>query len=53
MLDNVRSAFNVSSILRTADGAGIRPRTCAASPTPENPKVAKTALSAEFVTPWN
>lgn len=53
VLDNVRSAFNVGSILRTADGAGIRAaHLCGITPTPENPKVAKTALSAEFVTPW-
>ena len=53
VLDNVRSAFNVGSILRTADGAGIRHAyLCGITPTPENPKVAKTALSSEFVTPW-
>lgn len=54
VLDNVRSAFNVGSILRTADGAGIRAaHLCGITPTPENPKVAKTALSAEFVTRWS
>jgi tRNA G18 (ribose-2'-O)-methylase SpoU len=53
VLDNLRSAFNVGSILRTADGAGVRRAyLCGITPTPENPKVAKTALSAEFVTPW-
>ncbi len=54
LLDNLRSAFNVGSILRAADGAGIRhAHLCGITPTPENPKVAKTALSAEFVTPWS
>lgn len=54
LLDNIRSAFNVGSILRSADGAGIQhAHLCGITPTPENPKVAKTALSAEFVTPWS
>lgn len=53
LLDNLRSAFNVGSILRTADGAGVRrAHLCGITPTPDNPKVAKTALSAEFATPW-
>lgn len=52
--DNVRSAYNIGAIFRTLDGivdcakfyiTGI-------SPTPENPKVLKTALGAEQSVPW-
>jgi tRNA G18 (ribose-2'-O)-methylase SpoU len=54
VLDNLRSAFNVGSILRTADGAGVsQAYLCGITPTPDNPKVAKTALSAEFAIPWS
>lgn len=54
LLDNLRSAFNVGSILRTADGAGVcHAHLCGITPTPENPKVAKTALSAEYAIPWS
>jgi len=54
ILDNLRSAFNVGSILRTADGAGCtRAYLCGISATPENPKVAKTGLSAEHAIAWS
>lgn len=54
MLDNIRSAYNVGSIFRTADGAGIRHLyLCGITPTPEHPKVAKTALGAERTVPWS
>jgi len=54
MLDNIRSAWNVGSMLRTADGAGVRHvHLCGVSATPENPKVAKTALGAEKSMPWS
>lgn len=53
LLDNVRSIFNVGSIFRTADGAGIgRLYLCGITATPEQPKLAKTALGAEAVVPW-
>jgi tRNA G18 (ribose-2'-O)-methylase SpoU len=53
LLDNVRSAWNVGSMLRTADGAGVRRvHLCGVSATPDNPKVAKTALGAEMSLPW-
>jgi len=53
MLDNIRSAWNVGSMLRSADGAGVRHvHLCGVSATPENPKVAKTALGAEKGMPW-
>ncbi len=53
MLDNVRSALNVGSIFRTADGTGIcKLYLCGITPSPDNPKVSKTALGAEFSLPW-
>ena len=53
LLDNVRSIFNVGSIFRTADGAGIGPlHLCGITATPEHPKVAKTALGAEAAVRW-
>jgi 23S rRNA (guanosine2251-2'-O)-methyltransferase len=52
-LDNIRSAFNVGSIFRSADGAGLqRLHLCGFTPTPEHPRVAKTALGAEHTVPW-
>ena len=53
LLDNVRSLFNVGSIFRSADGAGLRRLyLCGITPTPENPKLAKTALGAEQGVAW-
>ncbi len=53
LLDNIRSIYNVGSIFRTADGAGVRRlHLCGITPTPEHPKVAKTALGAEQAVPW-
>lgn len=53
MLDNIRSTWNVGSMFRTADGTGIRKiYLCGITPTPDNPKVGKTALGAELVIPW-
>ena len=53
LLDNVRSLYNVGSIFRTADGAGIHSlHLCGITATPENPKVAKTALGAETAVAW-
>ncbi len=53
IVDNVRSLYNVGSIFRTADGAGIQHlHLCGITPTPENPKVAKTALGAEAAVAW-
>lgn len=54
LLDNLRSTFNVGSIFRTADGAGVRHlHLCGFTPTPDHPKVAKTALGAEYAVPWS
>ena len=53
VLDNIRSAWNVGSMFRTADGVGIKKVfLCGFTPTPENPQVGKTALGAETVIPW-
>lgn len=54
VLDNIRSAYNVGSILRTSDGAGIsHAHLCGITPTPLHPRLAKTALSAEIHTSWS
>ncbi len=53
LLDNIRSVFNVGNMMRTADGVGIRHMyLCGLTPTPENPKLAKTALGAERCVTW-
>lgn len=53
LLDNIRSAWNVGSMLRSCDGAGVRHvHLCGVSATPNNLKVAKTALGAEKSLPW-
>lgn len=54
LLDNIRSAWNVGSMFRTADGAGLRHLYCCGySSTPQNPKVRKTALGAEQALAWS
>ncbi len=54
LLDNIRSSFNVGSIVRSADGAAFRQIFfCGITPTPTNPKVAKTALGAEQAVAWS
>ena len=50
-LDNTRSIYNVGSIFRTADGAGVKKlHLCGITATPDHPKFAKTALGTEL--PW-
>jgi 23S rRNA (guanosine2251-2'-O)-methyltransferase len=54
LLDNIRSTYNVGSMFRTADGAGLRRlHLCGVTPAPGNPKIVKTALGAEQVVPWS
>ena len=54
LADNVRSVFNVGSIFRCADGARVAHLyLCGISPTPDHPKIAKTALGAERSVPWS
>lgn len=53
LLDNLRSTYNVGSLLRTADGAGVaQVHVCGITPRPDHPRVAKTALGAEQTVPW-
>ena len=54
ILDNIRSAFNVGSIFRSADGVGVSEIfLCGYTPTPENLALQKTSLgSSEFVS-WS
>ena len=53
ILYNIRSAYNVGSIFRTADAAGVKKIfICGYSPTPNDKKVVKTALGAEKSVPW-
>ncbi|MFA6295766.1 MAG: RNA methyltransferase [Patescibacteria group bacterium] len=53
VLDNVRSRFNVGSIFRTADGAGIdKIYLCGITPAPPHSKIAKVALGAEKFVPF-
>ncbi len=55
LLDNVRSAYNVGSIFRTADAFGVSSLllsgiTCA--PSTASVQIHKTALGAELSVPW-
>ena len=67
ILHNIRSAYNVGSIFRTADGAGVsKIYLCGISPTPPTHevvgapttsvgatnKILKTSLGAEKTVPW-
>ncbi|MDO8584811.1 MAG: RNA methyltransferase [bacterium] len=59
ILYNIRSLFNVGSIFRTADAAGIEKLyLCGITPTPfdvfdrPRPEIAKVALGAEKTVPW-
>ncbi len=53
MLDNIRSAWNVGSIFRTADGLGIsKLYLCGITPTPKNKAIHKTSLGAEETVDW-
>jgi 23S rRNA (guanosine2251-2'-O)-methyltransferase len=54
LLDNVRSAWNVGSIFRSADGFNFQHAyLCGITPTPENTNVRKTALGAEHTVGWS
>lgn len=53
VLDNLRSAFNVGSIVRTADCARIdKVIFCGITAHPPNPKVIKTAMGTLDYVPW-
>jgi tRNA G18 (ribose-2'-O)-methylase SpoU len=54
LVDNIRSAWNVGSILRSADGFGFsHAYLCGISPTPDNEAVTKTSLGAEDFVTWS
>lgn len=54
LLDNIRSVYNVGSILRSADGFKIdRIYICGITPTPDDPKIRKTGLGAEKDGSWS
>ena len=57
LLDNIRSAWNVGSILRSSDGFGFaHAYLCGITPTPEGPAreaILKTSLGAEESVPWS
>ena len=54
LLDNIRSAWNVGSIFRSADGFGFtHVYICGITPTPENDAVMKTSLGAEDNVTWS
>ncbi len=53
VLDNVRSALNVGSVLRTADSLGIdEVWLCGITATPPSKEIHKSALGAEFSVKW-
>ena len=53
ILDNIRSDWNVGAIFRTADAIGVKKLyLCGITPTPDNPRLNKTALGAEAWVPW-
>jgi 23S rRNA (guanosine2251-2'-O)-methyltransferase len=57
LLDNIRSAWNVGSIFRSADGFGFKHTyLCGITPTPDGPAreaVTKTSLGAEEAVTWS
>ncbi|HEY9526685.1 MAG TPA: RNA methyltransferase [Anaerolineales bacterium] len=54
LLDNIRSAWNVGSILRSADGFGFsHAYLCGITPTADKEAVTKTSLGAEDSVPWS
>ncbi len=54
LLDNVRSAWNVGSMFRTADAAGLAGLyLCGLTPTPPRADLEKTALGASRTVRWD
>lgn len=53
VLNNIRSLYNVGSIFRTADGAGVEKIwMCGITGIPPDNQISKTALGAENEVPW-
>ena len=54
MLDNIRSAWNVGSMFRSADAAGLSGLyLCGLTAVPPRPDIEKTALGACSTVPWD
>lgn len=54
LLDGIRSAWNVGSMFRTADAAGLAGLyLCGVTPTPPRADLEKTALGASRTVPWD
>jgi 23S rRNA (guanosine2251-2'-O)-methyltransferase len=54
IFDNIRSAWNVGSIFRSADGFGFtHAYICGITPTPDHEAVMKTSLGAEDSVSWS
>jgi len=54
LLENVRSLYNAGSFFRTADAVRAASVVLAGiTPTPGDPRIAKTALGAERAVPWS
>ena len=54
LLDNVRSLYNVGAFFRTADAVRAESIVLAGiTPTPDDPRIAKTALGAERSVSWS
>jgi tRNA G18 (ribose-2'-O)-methylase SpoU len=54
VLDSIRSAYNVGSILRTADAVRAEQVVCCGyTPSPAQSAVRKTALGADETVPWS
>lgn len=53
ILDNLRSSFNVGSLMRTSEALGVtKIHICGYTATPENAKTAKSALGADNWMDW-
>lgn len=53
VLNDIRSLYNVGSIFRTSDGAGVEQIwLCGITGFPPNNQISKTALGAEDFVPW-
>lgn len=53
VLNNIRSLYNVGSLFRTADGAGLEKLwLCGITGIPPSNQISKTALGAETSIPW-
>ena len=54
VLDNLRSAYNVGSLFRTAEALGVNHiYLCGLPPSPDNTKTSRTALGSDQWIPWS